>query len=140
MTSPHPGARIFVDTSAFFALADPRDESHAASLRIRSELIERQSALWTTNLILAEAHALFLRRLGRQPALLFIDSIDGSDVTVVRVSPADEQRAREVIRNYADKDFSLTDAVSFAVMGRLRIPQAFAFNRNFRQFGVAVLA
>jgi predicted nucleic acid-binding protein len=33
----------------------------------------------------------------------------------------------------------LTDAISFAVMERLRIPQAFTFDHNFAQFGWNVL-
>ena len=49
----------------------------------------------------------------------------------------DERRAREIVFGYADKDFSLTDATSFAVMERLRIPQAFTLDRNFAQFGWA---
>ena len=43
--------------------------------------------------------------------------------------------AREIVFGYSDKDFSLTDATSFAVMERLRIPQAFTLDQNFAQFG-----
>ncbi|GFP36049.1 hypothetical protein HKBW3S43_01837, partial [Candidatus Hakubella thermalkaliphila] len=34
---------------------------------------------------------------------------------------------------------SLTDATSFAVMERLKIPYTFAFDRNFTQYGLTVL-
>ncbi len=47
--------------------------------------------------------------------------IDRDDITIIRVSEADEQRAHEIIYQYDDKDFSLTDATSFAVMERLHI-------------------
>ena len=62
------------------------------------------------------------------------------ELTIVRVEPEDEVRAREIIRRYDDKDFSLTDATSFAVMDRLGITTAFTFDRNFVQYGLDVLA
>jgi len=34
---------------------------------------------------------------------------------------------------------SLTDAASFAVMERLRLPAAFTFDRHFAQYGFTVL-
>ena len=48
-------------------------------------------------------------------------------------------RALEIIERYQDKEFSLTDATSFAVMERLGIEAAFAFDADFRQFGLTVL-
>jgi predicted nucleic acid-binding protein len=44
-----------------------------------------------------------------------------------------------IIYQYDDKDFSLTDATSFAVMERLRVPAAFTFDRHFAQYGFTVL-
>ena len=95
--------------------------------------------LFTTNFIVAETHALLLRRLGRRVAILFLDEVDHSRMTVVRVSLKDERRAREIITRHDDKDYSLTDAMSFAVMERLRIGEAFTFDRHFAQYGFVVL-
>ena len=51
----------------------------------------------------------------------------------------DEQRARQIIVAYTDKDFTFTDATSFAVMERLRIGHAFTFDDDFRQYGFTTL-
>ena len=48
---------------------------------------------------------------------------------------ADERRARAIIEQYQDEAFSYCDAVSFAVMERLDISEAIAFDEHFRQYG-----
>ena len=76
-----------------------------------------------------------LRRLGRSARR----AARGDKENVVRVAAHDERRAREIIAQYADKNFSLTDANSFAVMKRLRIDHAFTIDRHFAQCGFATL-
>jgi predicted nucleic acid-binding protein len=131
--------RAFFDTSGYFVLANSKDASHAVADAVRNRLTVERWRLFTTNFILAETHALLLIRLGRQVAAAFVDQIDQSPTTIVRVSHRDEQRAREIIHRFDDKDFSLTDATSFAVMERLRITVAFTFDRNFAQYGFQLL-
>jgi len=131
--------RVFVDTSAFFALLDERDASHAAAVSILARLAAEPSQLLTTNLILAECHALILARLGRRPALRFLDDVRESSTNVIRGSVADEQSAVAILRRYDDKDFSFTDASCFAVIERLKLTAAFSFDRNFAQYGLTVL-
>jgi len=51
-----------------------------------------------------------------------------------------QTKARTLLRKYADKDFSLTDATSFLVMDRLSIVEAFTFDSAFAQYGTKVLS
>ncbi len=95
--------------------------------------------MFTSSFVLAETHALLLRRLGRQIAAQFLREIERSTTTVEWVSQDDVERAKQVIYQYDDKEFSLTDATSFVIMGRLNITYAFAFDRHFTQYGVTVL-
>jgi predicted nucleic acid-binding protein len=141
MSRPRPVPRhaAFTDTGAYFALGVTRDINHAAARAIGVQLIAERWRLYTTNYILAETHALYLNRVGRADALRALERIEGSDTTIVRVTSADERRARAIIEQYTDKDFTLTDATSFAVMERLAITHAFTFDRNFSQYGFAVL-
>lgn len=131
--------RVFVDTSAYFALTDARAQDHAAGQAIQTRLISERWRLFTTNFVLAEIHALALTRLGRAVAARVLRQLDESTTTIIRASAADERRAREIIFRYDDKDFSLTDAISFAVIERLGITQAFTFDRHFAQYGLTVL-
>jgi uncharacterized protein len=127
--------RVFVDTSAYYALTDRRDSRHANAQEIARRLANEHRRLFTTNFMVAETHALVLARLGRSVAAAVLSALDRSTTTVIRVSAADERRARAIIAQFDDKDFSLTDATSFAVMDRLRIRQVFTFDRNFAQYG-----
>ena len=89
-----------------------------------------------TNFIVAECHALLLARVGSDFARRWLF---GNTWRVEPVTDADELRAREIIRVYTDKSFSYTDATSFAVMERLGIRRAFAFDQHFEQYGFEVL-
>lgn len=131
--------RVFVDTSAYFALIDAQDANHSSAQAIADELSQEPVRLLTTNFIIAETHALFLSRMRRDIALSFLREIDNSSTTIVRATAKDEQHAREILQKYRDRDFSLCDAISFAVMGRLNISSVFSFDRHFVQYGFAMV-
>lgn len=131
--------RVLVDSAAYYALTDQESLEHIRSIAVRTQLVNQHRHLFTTNFIAAETHSLLLNRLGRHVAAQALEWIDEGTATIIRVSAADELRAREIITVHDDKDYSLTDATSFAVMERLHIGTAFTFDRHFAQFGFAVL-
>ena len=131
--------RALVDTSAYFALLDADDANHAQARTISERLIAEGSHLFTTSFVLAETHALLLNRLSQPIATRFLRDMEDSPTTLVWVTPRDVERAKAIIYQYDDKDFSLTDAASFAVMERLGIRLAFTFDRDFAQYGFPVL-
>ena len=131
--------RVLVDASAYFALLDQDDANHAQARTISHRLIAESWRLFTTSFVLAETHALLLNRLSQEVATRFLRDMAHSPTTLVWVTPADVERGKAIIDQYEDKDFSLTDATSFAVMERLRVPAAFTFDRHFAQYGLTVL-
>lgn len=131
--------RILIDTAAYYALADPRDDNHPAARAVAERVAREGGRLFTTNYVVAETHALMLHKLGYVTARAFLDQIDRGSTTVIRVSSTDERRAREIISQYSDKSFSLADATSFAFMERLRISYAFTFDRHFAHYGFVLL-
>ena len=131
---------MFLDSSAFYAALDARERKHPDARSLFEHLRALGAQLYTSNYVAAEAHALILRRVGRVVALRFLSDLDRSATTVIGALPADEQRARAILRRYDDKDFSLTDAISFAIMERLGISQAFSFDSDFAQYGFDVLS
>lgn len=124
---------IFVDTSAFFALADQTDRLHHQALQY-VQFTDR--LLVTSNVIVHETITLLRMRLGYEPAVQFGLRLLGEATTpIIRVTSVDEEKAWAIFRQYPDKRFSFADCTSFAIMKRLGIGTAFAFDEDFRQFG-----
>jgi predicted nucleic acid-binding protein len=130
--------RVFLDSSGYLALVNPHDAYFASAREAWTRLTEEHWRTFTTNFVIAEAHALFLVRLGRPHATAFLRQFANTSTTIIRVRAADEERARATIFRYEDKDFSVTDATSFSVMERLGIQHALSFDRHFGQYGFAL--
>ena len=132
--------RIFVDTSAYQAILAENDTHHATAAAVLARLIGSGYQFVTTNAVLFEAHALIMSTQGIAVAGRFLHQTYASATAIVRVRASDEEQARAIIAQYDDKDFSYTDALSFAVMTRLDLRLAFTFDRHFSQYGFAQLA
>jgi predicted nucleic acid-binding protein len=126
-------ASIFVDTSAFFALADRTDRLHNQAIQF-FELNER--LLVSSSLVAYETITLVRMRLGYEPAVKVGEMLlDQGAVPLIRATIADERKAWQMFKRYSDKRFSFVDCASFVLMRRLGIQAAFAFDRDFRQMG-----
>ena len=123
---------VLWDSSAILALLDADDADHARAVRVARQIAAERRPSFVTNYIEAEAHALLLRKLGRTIARQWL--LTGG-LPIVTVLPAEEQRAKEILARHVDKDWTLCDAISFAVLDTRRISSAFTFDHHFRQFG-----
>ena len=123
---------VLWDSSAILALLDADDADHARAVEVARAIATEKRPSFITNYVEVETHALLLRRLGRTIARQWL--LTGR-LPVVRVLPAEEQGAREILARHGDKDWSLCDAISFAVIDARLIARAFAFDRHFRQYG-----
>jgi predicted nucleic acid-binding protein len=67
----------------------------------------------------------------------FLSQLAAGQLDLIRVMDSDEDRALAILAQYDDKAFSMTDAVSFAVMERLGIQHVFAYDRDFERYGAS---
>jgi predicted nucleic acid-binding protein len=126
-------ARLFVDTSGFYALADRSDRHHAAA----RAALDRRAAdeEWiTTDHVVVETWLLLRSRLGYVAALGFWDSLAAGFATVAGLSSADLVRARALAERWRDQELSFVDCTSFAFIERLGLERALAFDLHFRIF------
>ena len=128
--------RLFVDTSAWYPVADAGHPDHGSVAGELKTRILQGARIVTTNLVVAETHVLLLRRAGRRPAMAFLEAVHQAPNQVEYATP---DRVKTAITRwldpFADQPFSLADAVSFAVMHELEIRDALTLDRHFAAAG-----
>jgi hypothetical protein len=123
---------VFVDTSAWYALAADKDVNHSLARNFLAE----SNILVTTNFIIDETITLTRVRVGYKSALWMGNRLwSGQLAAIISVTRDDEQSAWQLFKQYNDKRFSFTDCTSFAVMSRLGLADAFTFDADFIQTG-----
>ncbi|MBI1736504.1 MAG: PIN domain-containing protein [Candidatus Rokubacteria bacterium] len=128
--------RLFVDSGAWIALRNRRDQYHVLADRLFRTAVRDRRPLFTTNLVIAESHRLTLFRVGVLAALRALDRIDASErVTVHFATEADHVAARRWIERLAPRPVTYTDAISFAVMETLGCRDVLGFDRDFEVAG-----
>ena len=123
---------VLWDSSAILAFLDADDADHKQAAMIARQIAAARRPSFLTNYIEAETHALLLRKLGRAVALQWL--LQGG-LPVIRALPREEQKAKDILLRHADKDWSLCDAISFAVLELREVRTAFSFDRHFGQYG-----
>lgn len=124
--------RIFVDTSAWVAVTNRRDQYHEAAGNFYNKNFKEFNELLTTNLVVAETYILLRLDCGSEVALGWWERIASSlKVKIIYIDSGLTEAAISILRKYNDHPFSFTDAVSFAVMKKMKITEAFAFDAHF---------
>jgi predicted nucleic acid-binding protein len=128
---------IFVDTGAWFAATVPDDADHQAA---NDFLKANNEPLVTTDYVIDEVLTLLKARGEFQRALVFgTELLEEDGCQLEWVGRDDVSEAWVTFQQFKDKDWSFTDCVSRAVMSRLGIDKAFAFDEHFRQFGTVTV-
>jgi predicted nucleic acid-binding protein len=128
---------VFSDTSAWLPVLGTRVHRHEELAATWAALVEKGFGFVTTNLVVAEVHALVLRERGPAAGVQVLDGLYADPHYQVRFVDRELEVAAtdRWLRVFRDQRFSLTDAVSFEVMRRERIRQAFATDRHFAAAG-----
>jgi len=146
--------RVFVDASAFIALAAHKDESHQRAIGIYDVLTTGRAQLFTTNHIVDEVCTWLLwdRTMGHTRAVQLGTFIQNSwsphrgnepdgvfaapgQMALVYTTPEIERTAWDILARYDTAGFSFTDCVSFAAMQSLGIRKAFTFDKHYDTMG-----
>ncbi len=132
---------VFVDTSGWFAAANARENNHAEATEAYDDFAQRRVRLVTTNLVVAEMHILTARQHGAEAGCALLDAIYADPLYTVITSDRELESVAtdRWLRPYRDHRFSLADAVSFEVMRRERIGEAFSLDHHFEVAGYKLI-
>ncbi len=126
---------IFVDTSALYALLDVDDAAHSEA---RAFFETGPLPLLTHNYVIVETAALVHRRLGPATARALLEDL----LPALHTRWVDEELHRAALSAFlaaVRRRTSLVDWVSFEVMRREAIREAFTFDRDFSVQGFTIV-
>lgn len=128
---------VFVDSFYFFAILNPRDAAHAGAVEI-----SRRSTrpMVTTTWVLTEVADGLARSANRQVFRRLLARLRANPEN--QVIPASDDLFEKGIALYdarPDKQWSLTDCISFVVMGDRGIREALTGDHHYEQAGFTPL-
>lgn len=129
--------RVFADSYFFFAILNPRDEAHAKAVDYGRR---HRGPLVTTAWVLTEVADGLASTPRRQVFRGLIESLEASRTNLIVPANAETfEQGVELYHARPDKQWSLTDCISFVVMSEERITQALTGDRHFEQAGFEAL-
>ncbi len=127
---------LLADSAGWLALYDQSDKYHTRARHAFRELAGRKINFIVTDYLIAEAVTLIRGRAGHATAIMCGDWLLNSPrVRLIRADSEVWSEAWRLFKRYDDKEFSFVDCLSFVVMQRERLVEAFTFDHHFKQMG-----
>ena len=130
-------SEIFADTFYYLAILNPKDPAHAKAAAFGMTCTSR---VVLTHWVLMEIGDALSGISQRPKFLALLASLDNDPaVTIVPASEDLFRRGVDLYRRRPDKDWPLTDCISFLVMQDRGITEALTGDEHFRQAGFVPL-
>jgi len=130
--------RIFLDTSAFYALMDRSDSNYEQAAGLWASLLEKDLYLCTGNYVIVETMALLQNQLGFEAANLWYRDVL-SLAEVLWIDSSIHHLAYELWLSLGRRKLSFVDCVSFMAMRHYKVEKVFGFDRHFAEQGFEIL-
>lgn len=135
-----PGEELFLDTSFAIALAAGNDQHHRQARRPVEQMELAGTQLVTTRAVLLEIGNVMSGSRVRAGGIALLHSLE-TDLRT-QILPLEESlyhAGRALFSARKDKEWSLTDGISFCVMQDHGIHRALSADHHFQQAGFAAL-
>jgi predicted nucleic acid-binding protein len=128
---------VFGDTFFYVALLSRHDKGHRAA---RDWAAHHRTPVVTTEFVLLEVANFCRSSRNRQRFANFAQSLRSNPLTtIVPCDSAWFQRGLERFADRLDKEWSLTDCISFVVMEDLELSETLTDDHHFEQAGFRIL-
>ncbi len=126
----------YIDTSFLIALYQAKDEYHAQARALAATPAQLLTSQW----VLVEFAAAFSGVSDRARACEIITELENyQERLVVPASNEWFRRGLDLHRSRADKEWSLTDCISFEIMREFDVREALTADHHFEQAGFVAL-
>ena len=131
---------VFLDAAYAIALSVPKDSYHKRAVLLADELEASKTRLVTTRAVVLEIGNALSKQRYRHAAVELLQSIEADPtVTIVPLSEDLYAQAFRLYRERPDKDWGLTDCISFIAMQNREIAEALTTDEHFQQAGFRAL-
>jgi predicted nucleic acid-binding protein len=131
---------LFIDTGYLLALELANDQNHSMAKQHWQSLLNALPPLITTSYVFDETVTFFNSRGHHAKAVeIGHNLLRSSSVQLIQVDETLFHEGWRIFQQHQDKRYSLTDCISFAIMRKLGIDTALAFDKHFRQAGFDLL-
>ena len=133
-------AEVFLDAAYAIALSVPKDSYHSQAVALSNELEAFRTRMVTTRAVILEIGNALSKQRYRQAALELLRALE-ADPNVL-VIPLSEDLYTQAFRLYSerpDKEWGLTDCISFVVMQSREMTEALTADDHFQQAGFRAL-
>jgi predicted nucleic acid-binding protein len=127
---------VFVDTGYLLALELANDRNHHRAVQYWESVKQALPSLITTSYVFDET-VTFLNSRGHHDKAVTVGALllHSPSVRLLHVDESLFFESWYYFQQYQDKDYSLTDCISFVVMRQMHLSIAYAFDHHFSQAG-----
>ncbi len=131
---------VFLDASYAIALSSAKDQYHQRAMILAEKLEIEQARLLTTRAVILEIGNALSKQIYRTASIELLTSLE-EDPTVEIVPLSEElfERAFLFYQSRQDKEWGITDCISFVVMQERGLTEALTADEHFQQAGFRVL-
>ena len=128
--------RVFMDSQCLIAANLPRDVNHARALAQLDAIESSGGTLVLTDAILIEFCNMLSRVSLRNQAMRVVRTLRENDaVEIIHVTKEILERAIALYETRDDKEWGLTDCISFRVMTERKVSDCLTADHHFEQAG-----
>lgn len=132
--------KVFLDSAYAIALSAVTDQYHQKAEMLAKQIETSGNALITTRAVVLEIGNALAKIPHRNAAIELLDSLEEDpDVEIIPLSEELYDRAMELYRQRSDKEWGITDCISFVVMQDYGLTQALTTDEHFKQAGFSAL-
>lgn len=132
--------KVFLDTAFILALTSPADQYHEKAKQLSRQIRKEGILLVTTRAVLIEIGDAMAERRSRRAGIAAINALeDDESLKIIPNSKELYNRAFKLYQSRLDKEWGMTDCISFIAMGDEGITEVLTTDTHFQQVGFVAL-